>query len=272
MTTKAKSMTFMSSGTLRSRNMCWLLAAGFVALTAPSASSACIQAGGCDGFSVGGSSTPIVLSSALNDYINGNGPLTINCTLHQCISLPFDTVADNWDFGYSFLNLSNLCCPATLEIHLKASTSLPGTDSIVIGGMTPGEARWAASLNDLEASSLCTLVSPSPGNPNGIWNANEEMTCVFDLCALPCSPGGSPFNCIGLPAPTPTMMSLAPQISTSTELNVLVDDDTGVDCINLCYTDCTTVPTVSAWGLLMLTLVLLSGAKVYFGRRRAATA
>ena len=30
------------------------------------------------------------------------------------------------------------------------------------------------------------------------------------------------------------------------------------------------IPTVSEWGLVVLTLLLLTGAKIYFGRRRAA--
>jgi hypothetical protein len=33
-----------------------------------------------------------------------------------------------------------------------------------------------------------------------------------------------------------------------------------------------TIPTVSEWGLVVLTLLLLTGAKVYFGRRQSATA
>jgi hypothetical protein len=32
------------------------------------------------------------------------------------------------------------------------------------------------------------------------------------------------------------------------------------------------IPTVSEWGIVVLTLLLLVGAKVYFGRRQAATA
>jgi hypothetical protein len=32
------------------------------------------------------------------------------------------------------------------------------------------------------------------------------------------------------------------------------------------------IPTVSEWGIVVLTLLLLTGAKVYFGRRQAAAA
>ncbi|MCH7840207.1 MAG: IPTL-CTERM sorting domain-containing protein [Planctomycetes bacterium] len=31
------------------------------------------------------------------------------------------------------------------------------------------------------------------------------------------------------------------------------------------------IPTVSEWGLVILTLLLLTGAKIYFGRRRVVT-
>ena len=46
------------------------------------------------------------------------------------------------------------------------------------------------------------------------------------------------------------------------------DDDA---CATPCAPDCTCVlkiPTVSQWGLAILVLLLLAGAKVYFGRRR----
>jgi hypothetical protein len=47
----------------------------------------------------------------------------------------------------------------------------------------------------------------------------------------------------------------------------------GEACADIeCTADFIAIPTVSEWGLVILTLLLLTGAKVYFGRRRVATA
>lgn len=47
----------------------------------------------------------------------------------------------------------------------------------------------------------------------------------------------------------------------------LDDDQDGIDnACDLVYT----IPTMSEWGLVVLTLVLLIGAKIAFGRRTAA--
>lgn len=47
-------------------------------------------------------------------------------------------------------------------------------------------------------------------------------------------------------------------------------DGNGMD--DACDEEHEIVPTVSEWGLVAMTLVLLAAAKVYFGRRRAARA
>jgi len=43
-------------------------------------------------------------------------------------------------------------------------------------------------------------------------------------------------------------------------------------CAEITDCDHKAIPTVSEWGILVLTLLLLTGAKIYFGRRQAATA
>jgi hypothetical protein len=45
-------------------------------------------------------------------------------------------------------------------------------------------------------------------------------------------------------------------------------------CPGECLPDCTclgVIPTVSAWGTVIMTLLLLAAGKIYFGRRRAVT-
>lgn len=49
--------------------------------------------------------------------------------------------------------------------------------------------------------------------------------------------------------------------------------DKGGDCATMdCMANFTPIPTVSEWGLAILALLLLVGAKIYFGRRQTATA
>jgi len=246
-----------------------------VALTAPSA-RACVQVDECDNFAPPGTA-PIVLTPALDLAINGPG--SENCTVGHnpapcgptgpsfLNSLQFDQIADDWVFGYSFLDLSDLCCPATLEITVKASTTLPGTDSLSLD--SEAGLRWGAFLNGLDAAtSLCTHAI---GTADGTWSGGEVMTCVFDLCALPCSPGGTPFNCIGALPNVPTI-DLTPNIHTSTVLSVAIQDDTAVDCIGLCHNVCPFIPTVSEWGLIVMLLAGLSMGTVVFARRRRSVA
>jgi hypothetical protein len=46
----------------------------------------------------------------------------------------------------------------------------------------------------------------------------------------------------------------------------------GSTCAQITTCQHKAIPTVSEWGIVILTLLLLTGAKVYFGRRQAATA
>jgi hypothetical protein len=85
---------------------------------------------------------------------------------------------------------------------------------------------------------------------------------------------------------------LCADIVCDAELGACCDHDTFGGCTDTTYNDCQggklewqkgiscankdclheAIPTVSEWGLVVLTLLLLVGAKVYFGRRQSATA
>ncbi len=261
MSTKTRNITFLPSGTSRARSTRGLLAAAvcglLISLTAPAA-QACIQVGGCDGFGVGGTLPTVQradfktwLKTYANVFCNGPGN-----------TLPFDEVNDaDCSFGYSLEQSSELydfCCSADpnqrLRIHLKAGTSLPSTDglALVFNNLTQTFA-WSISLPALDASGLCTHLVGAQG---GGWNANEDMECVLDLCNLPPDANGT--------------TNLQSAIRARGAVDVYIQDDTGVDCIDLCYDRCFKqgVPALSAWGLGALALLLLSAVAIKFGRRR----
>jgi len=265
MTTKTRDITFMPSGTLRSRNISGLLAVAvcglLVALTAPSA-RACVIAGDCDAFAP--PTEPVVLRPIFNAWLNG--PTAIpNGTLHGGVSLAFDQVANNWSFGYSFEGLSNFCCPADLTIRMKFGgsndnlalvfngTSFAWDATQVFYDPNNGLGGLELAMHPVTGASLCTH---NAGTADGAWSFGDDMTCVLDLCALPLGDGGR-FNAQA-------------DIRAQGALDVYVQDDTAVDCISLCHDTCIKGPAVSAWGLGALALLLLSGVALKFGRRRAA--
>ncbi len=182
----------------------------------------CTPAGDRDSFVPGGPADVIVVRPAFanwfgvnaNHFCDGNAP-----------SLPFDTANDdNCAFEYSFLGLvDQVCCPATLQIHLKGSTS-PGNDALALvfdDTALPPIFRWSRFLADLESTSLCTQIA---GAPDGVWDTDDEMMCLLDLCALPLAGGGT--------------IDLAQHISSIGVLDIYVQDDTGVGYLELCYDVC----------------------------------
>ena len=87
----------------------------------------------------------------------------------------------------------------------------------------------------------------APFCTDGICDAGEVCTCPADCGTPPSS-----------------------EVPGSTCADGLDNDcDELIDCDDLdCDPACGDIPTVSAWGLFVLTLLLVTGAKVYFSRRR----
>ena len=78
-----------------------------------------------------------------------------------------------------------------------------------------------------------------------------------------CDPGEDSCNCpedCGTPPPSETPGSTCSD-GLDNDCDGLIDSDDP---------DCGVIPTVSQWGLVVLTLLLLTGAKVHFGRKRAS--
>jgi hypothetical protein len=92
--------------------------------------------------------------------------------------------------------------------------------------------------------------------------------------------------------PNWTKLGLCADLGCTADLGACCDADTFGTCTDTIYAACqggklvwtknvlcadvtcvhAPIPTVSEWGIAVLTLLLLIGAKVYFGRRQAATA
>jgi hypothetical protein len=101
-------------------------------------------------------------------------------------------------------------------------------------------------------------------------------------------------NCKGAQAIW-TKLAICDEVDCDPTLGACCDHDTFSGCTDTTFNQCPTqgtknewtkgrscaqitdcdhkpIPTVSEWGIVILTLLLLTGAKVYFGRRQAATA
>lgn len=141
-----------------------------------------------------------------------NRPDGANQMFHGGQSLPFDLwdVAQNWEFGYSFLNRPAIAS-GTLTIHLRGGPLGATTDGLALQFHTQPGFRWSATLNFLDAWS----------GGDGTWNGGEDLLLHLDLTALPLQGGGT-FN-------------LVPFINADQRLDIYVQDDTAVDYIEFCY-------------------------------------
>lgn len=89
-----------------------------------------------------------------------------------------------------------------------------------------------------------------------------------DLCVPPPPGEGCCWRCVGntLECDSPTTQQSCPG-----GWNFVGGENCGSNACGLgeCDVD---IPTVSEWGLIIMAVLLLAGAKIYFGRRRAAQA
>jgi hypothetical protein len=121
-----------------------------------------------------------------------------------------------------------------------------------------------------EATGQCLPGTPlvcSDGNAcNGVETCNPSSGCVPGT-PLVCNDG---LFCNGTETCNPSsgcVPGTPPNCDDSVACTVDSCDEANDACVND-DSDCA-IPTVSEWGLVVLTLMLLIGAKVYFGRRQA---
>jgi len=153
-------------------------------------------------------------------------------------SVDFDDPTINRVFCHSFTNVKDPVDAAILEIRLKALGELDFNDTISLGGGTGLKLPWTRNINGLLGVS---------------WPSNSPHSFCLNLSALPNEDG--------------TTMNILPSLTGI--LDIRVQDDTSVDYAVLFQSQCRkTVPTVSAWGLVVLTSLVVTGIVIKFGRRR----
>ena len=188
---------------------------------------------------------------------NDNDACTNACTTARCGDGIVETGVEQCDDGNT--NNNDACT--------NACTTARCGDGIVETGV---EQCDDGNTNDNDAcSNNCTQ-----GCGNGIVNTGEECDgdanagCFGQLCLADCTcepPTGAGAccdedtfgGCVVLPASQCTCAKCVFHQDMSCE---------EIECVH------NPIPTVSQWGLVVLTLLLLTGAKVYFGRRQVDAA
>jgi hypothetical protein len=166
------------------------------------------------------------------------------------------------------------CC----DNSVKATHCTPGTD----------QEDDCAGANQTWVKGVSCDPNPCPALTLGACCTLLDGFCQDDLTQAECDAKGAVLqprfsldkSCANLDPPC------------SAELGACCDHDTFGGCLETVFADCQGgklewtkgascaniaclhegIPTVSTWGLAVLTLLLLVGAKVYFGRRQNATA
>jgi len=178
-------------------------------------------------------------------------------------------------------------------------------------GCKPNPSVGCSSDADCPASSTGETCITPPVNRAGTLcltdapcsiTASECLEHTGSCCLVltgECRPDMTQADCLALaaldpdPQPNWTKLGDCATVGCSAEEGACCDHDTFGQCTDITFaacnlipkgewtkfascanTDCThiAIPTVSEWGLVVLTLLLLVGAKVYFGRRQSAAA
>lgn len=168
---------------------------------------------------------------------DGDDSTTVDPALDQVISACsagplrlFDVVIDNRCFGYTF---SDSCSPcwqnaingcvsgAHLTIRMRAGNT-SNNDAFYF--MEDGVSAWGIALN--------TLQSLATNGADNLWNSGDENTFQLDLAALP--------EWCGVTSVLATLQD--------GDLGIFIQDDTGVDFVNLVFEVCSSAEVGSIHG------------------------
>jgi hypothetical protein len=149
-----------------------------------------------------------------HDYLN-RPPMDFDEIPGLTVGLDGQPTGDNRYFAHTFAGLPESIVAASLEIRIQLTTVGPIGDTDTIALWLPGPSgpfAWARLIEDLN------------GGP-GSWSVGGSVAILtLDLAALPLAAGGT--QCI------------LPEINSNQALDIMVQDDTGVDYIRLTILAC----------------------------------
>jgi cysteine-rich repeat protein len=207
----------------------------------------------------------------INECVLGTENCDINAT---CTNTP-GSFTCTCNTGYSGDGVTcpndNECVLGTHNCDVNATcTDTPGSFTCTCNTGYEGDGVTCVDDNECvlgtDNCDVNATCADTPGSFTCTCNAGYEgdgIVCTFiDLCIsdplLDCDDGQF---CNGIE--TCTAAGCVPGQSPCNETETCYED------IDTCVSGA--IPTVSAWGLLVLTLLLLAGAKIYFARRETAT-
>ena len=133
-------------------------------------------------------------------------------------AVDFDPIPTDQFFGHTITGLPPCITGATLEIHMRAGPSfLTNTDSLALefqGITATPRFEWALRVND--------LIDFATAGGQTVWTPGSDFTFILDLDNLPPDGQGD--------------TSVIDSMNTTGTLDVMVQDDTGVDYMVLTVT------------------------------------
>lgn len=138
--------------------------------------------------------------------------------------------------------------------------AVSAVDALLPGEPVPLEV-WYLNRNDVSATLFETVEAFEGGFDGTIFYASGE-TPLGNLAL-----GGELGRFVEIPVPADTPLLLAVRVTARTVVNGRTYLDTSVFTV-----EAEAIPAVSEWGLVVMTLLLLTGIKIKFGRRPSALA
>ncbi len=151
---------------------------------------------------------------------------------------------------------TDICSPATGCVFANNNDPCSDGNPCTTGDVCAGGTCVAGPPTNCDDGDLCTQDSCAGGGC-----AHENTLC--GACCLPAGPCADDVTleeCSSIPAYGGLFQGVG---------SVCLGDADGDGLDDLCDTG-DTIPTVSEWGLVILTLLLLTCAKIYFGKRPVA--
>ena len=199
----------------------------------------------------------------MNGIPDASEPMTTRTFGVQCFSIPCSN-GTQWSLLFDWLgngpNFENLNCGPVP----------PGFPSTTAAGAA---AELVRCIND----TVCPSIAAVQQGFSALFDVTVPGVDNYDLCV---GRGGLPptdccFTTTGACSFNPEVIEIIPSQTDCNDNGVDdafdIFDGTSADADgNGVPDECEAIPTVSQWGLVVMTLLLLTAWKIYFGRRRSA--